>query len=150
MSDAPDLSGHDVTFARYDPTTGKITSTGVMHREHILTEYAQGVSIIEVESPMGHLTHKVDVATKKPVILSTPLPGTPICPSMDVVIQFELMRTDHYFTGDALDNITAQEQQDWRIYRKALRVAAKLGDDKSKLAALPKDAKGVDQFAVFR
>lgn len=129
----PNLDGENVAFVRRD-AAGAIVSSGHMHRDHVEAEKAAGINIEVV----------LDIA-------EVPSPA----PDQRAVILFgingALAMSDHYFTGDALDNIDEKTQALWRVYRKAVRAAAKLTNPTQMLAALPEqDPKGVDQFAALR
>lgn len=130
---APTLDDENVAFVRRD-TAGSIVSSGHMHRDHVDAEKAAGVNIEVV-----------------PEVVQISSPG----PDQRTVVLFgisgALAMSDHYFVGDAIDNIDEPTQALWREYRKAVRAAAKLIDPAQMLAALPaRDPKGVDQFASLR
>jgi hypothetical protein len=129
----PNLAGDNVRFARY--VDGKVTTWGHMHKDHI-----------ERFRNEGHDIRIVDESWEPP---------PPKKPEKSLLLRVEIARildqTDKYFTSDAMENIDAQTQGDWRQYRKALRDAAKGGTAPEMVAALPSvDPKGNDPFQKFR
>lgn len=125
---APNLTGEDVGFVRYDPETGMVISHGMMNRSHIRKEQEAGVHIIEHNNhEISFKTHRVDHKSKR--ILEDKTGHTDQQQSerdlafAQWTIQDELRSTDKYFLSDALDNLSQSEQTNWRVYRQALRAA---------------------------
>jgi hypothetical protein len=129
----PNLEGHDVKWVRRD-ASGKVINWGHMHRDDIARHQAAGDRIEEA-----------------PDDLQPPAAAEPdLALQMQYTIAGELAKADRYFLTDALDNITADEQAQWRAYRKALRDANKLTDPAAILAHVPKTPKGIDAFEYIR
>jgi hypothetical protein len=148
---APNLVGDDAMFARYDPATGELLNVGHMHREHIEAETKAGAAIVEHDDHTARIdTHKLDLTTRKLVPYTKPRDIQAERDLALVAISQLLIGSDKYFTSDATDNITPQEQAQWRNWRKALRAAAKLDDPDALIAAVPKTPKGIDLISHLR
>lgn len=129
----PNLVGDNVSFVVY--TDGKPTSWGHMHKSNIQEVADKGTDIRIVDEGWQ--------------------PPPPQLPDQKLLLQAEIFRTleqtDKYFTADALDNIDAPTQAQWRQYRKALRDSVKKNTPQDVVAGIPtSDPKGNDPFKKFR
>lgn len=128
----PNLAGDNLRFARY--VDGKVATWGHMHKDHI-----------ERFRNEGHDIRIVDESWEPPP------PQVDKTPHMQMEIARTLEQTDKYFTSDAMDNVDESTQAKWRLYRQALRDAAKKDTLQDMVAALPPvDPKGNDPFHKFR
>lgn len=129
----PNLAGDDVRFVRKD-ADGSPINWGHMHKENILRMQASGDNIEIVGEDW-----------RPPVVQQD------LTPHVKFTIAQTLDLTDKYFTSDSMDNIDQSMQAKWRLYRKALRDAAKFGTLQGMLANIPSaDPKGNDPFQRFR
>jgi hypothetical protein len=148
---APDPA---VDFVRYDPATGAILSRGRMHPDLIAEEQKAGTAIRPADIPWDAITqdaHKVDVSSGKVVSMERKVDPSIKINELRAAIAQALGATDKYFVGDWQDNIAAQEQAQWRTFRRALRDANKGADAATIIAALPAATPtGVDPFARWR
>jgi hypothetical protein len=148
---APDPA---IDFVRYDPATGAILSRGRMHPDLIAEEQKTGSTIRPADIPWDAITqdtHKVDISSGKIVSMERKVDPSVKTKELRAAIAKLLGDTDKYFIGDWQDNITAQEQAQWRTFRRALRNANKGADAAAIIAALPAATPdGIDPFAQWR
>ncbi len=129
---------HDesVNFVRHDDD-GMIIGTGQMLRVHIERRQAAGENIEIVAEPP-----------------ELPRPSTPDYVHLSVLrvlIERALAESDRYFTADAPDNVSADQQEQWRAYRRALRATYKTDDLAKAIGMLPTvNPKGADVFGDLR
>jgi hypothetical protein len=147
---APDPA---IDFVRYDPATGAILSRGRMHPDLIAEEQKTGSTIRPADIPWDAITqdtHKVDISSGKIVSMERKVDPSVKTKELRAAIAKLLGDTDKYFIGDWQDNITAQEQAQWRTFRRALRNANKGADAAAIIAALPAATPdGIDPFAQW-
>jgi hypothetical protein len=128
----PNLTGDDVKWVRKD-AAGNPMNWGHMHKADFDKAVAAG--------------DKIELQAEN---FSPPVFEADIALQAQYTITGALIATDRYFTTDALDNVSAAEQAQWRAYRQKLRDAAKLTDPAAMVSAIPVPPKGNDPASVLR
>jgi hypothetical protein len=165
----PSRRGDDLHFVRYDPASAcpcgaansaHVLTFGHMHREQIEAEQndPMAAAIMVVSDRASLDRHHLNLRSGELEECAEPRIALP--PAADhrallqAAIAAELKDTDRYFVSDALENISPNEQAQWREYRKRLRsgnAALKQGKEVAAVFAdLPNDPKSVDHFAGLR
>lgn len=115
-------------FIRFNPETGTIISQGSMQEKHIQSLIESGESMIIIDSPLDNLSsYRINLQTGK--IESIPFDFENDIQSKINEIRYminttmvdELSRTDYTQGNDAIDHMTQEEIDAYKIYRARLR-----------------------------
>jgi hypothetical protein len=134
-------------FIHYNPATGEIIAITDEDEVFFEARLDRGENVLEVPDTINSFDYCLDLETLELLPKPPDDPAIARAENLALEIRGALIQSDHYFTGDALDNITAEEQAAWRAYRVALRTAAESGDVRDIPAC---DPKGTDRFASMR
>lgn len=141
----------NINFVRYDPNTGKILSSGQMLEAHIDMLNARGDTHLKLTEPLPTGNFKVDLETLTVVPDAVIVSFEEEYDQLKGIIYNELAKTDYTQAADALDHLTVEKQEEWRVYRAAIRNAQNAPTFDEAVDLLPvSDPKGNDPYTAFK
>lgn len=145
-------------FVRYDPETGNILSQGFMEERHIESLIQSGQSILIVDAPLENMSSlKINLETGKieyiQVDYDAEMQSTleNVKNILNSTIVRELTRTDYTQANDAIEHMTQEQIDAYKIYRSTLRSAINAPTLLEAIQLLPDvDPKGNSVFQEFK
>lgn len=145
-------------FVRYDPETGNILSQGFMEERHIESLIQSGQSILIVDAPLENMSSlKINLETGKieyiQVDYDAEMQSTieNVKNILNSTIVRELTRTDYTQANDAVEHMTQEQIDAYKIYRSTLRSAINAPTLLEAIQLLPDvDPKGNSVFQEFK
>lgn len=139
-------------FARYDPNTGEIISVGNMQEKHIDLLINSGEAYIKLNSALDvNRNFKIDLDTLSIVEFFKGPDLSVISNEIKSLIISDLIATDYTQAADALDHLTVEEQEAWRLYRVAIRDAQNSETLLGMIKLLPSsNPKGIDRYEKYK
>ena len=145
-------------FVRYDPETGNILSQGFMEERHIESLIESGQSILIVDAPLENMSSfKINLETGKIeyilVDYDAEMQSTfeNVKNILNSTIVRELTRTDYTQANDAIEHMTQEQIDAYKIYRSTLRSAINAPTLLEAIQLLPDvDPKGNSVFQEFK